>query len=174
MDKPSSIAEIDIPIERDIFLRNLVRELAGTLEEVVGLEEASGFISIVGQNLGEWMGAEYLKALNTESLTQEQVRDVLIDLKRRIKGDFYLVSEDDEKIILGNRKCPFGDKVRDRPSMCMMTSNVFGTITAENLGYAKVQLQETISKGAEQCRVVVYKRQSEEAEQAEGREYFKS
>jgi predicted ArsR family transcriptional regulator len=120
------------------------------------------------------MGAEYLKALKTKVLTQEQVRDVLIDLKLRIKGDFYLISEDEEKIILGNRKCPFGDLVRDRPSMCMMTSNVFGTITAENLGYAKVQLQETISQGAEQCKVVVYKRQSDQAEQVEGREYFKS
>lgn len=174
MSKAPSISEFEIPIERDLFLRNLVRELAGTLEEVVGLEEASGFISIVGQNIGEWMGAEYLKALNSETLTQEQVRDVLIDLKRRIQGDFYLISEDDEKIVLGNRKCPFGDKVHDRPSMCMMTSNVFGTITAENLGYAKVQLQETISNGAEQCKVVVYKRQSEEAEKTEGREYFKS
>jgi hypothetical protein len=29
----------------------------------------------------------------------------------------------------------------------MMTSNVFGAIAAENLGYGKVELRETIAKG---------------------------
>lgn len=37
----------------------------------------------------------------------------------------------------------------------MMTSNVFGMIAASNLGYAKVELQETIAKGASGCRVIV-------------------
>ena len=31
--------------------------------------------------------------------------------------------------------------------MCIMTSNVFGAIAAEHLGYAKVELQKTIPKG---------------------------
>ncbi len=42
-----------------------------------------------------------------------------------------------------------------RPSLCMMTSNVFGVIAAENLGYAKVALTETIALGAPGCRAVV-------------------
>ncbi len=57
--------------------------------------------------------------------------------------------------------------------MCMMTSNVFGSIAAENLGYAKVELQETIAEGHAGCRVVVYLRPTEEAEEAKGREYLK-
>jgi len=170
----SSVSQTDVSINKDRFLRKLVRELAGSLEDVVGLEEASGFISIVGQRLGEWMDEEYRQALTTRTLSPEQVRDVLIDLKQRISGDFYLLSEDDDKIVLGNRRCPFGNKVKDRPSICMMTSNVFGTITAENLGYAKVSLHETIAMGAPECRVVVYKHQTEEAEKDEGRVYYKS
>ena len=43
-----SIDTLNLPLERDIFLRILIRELSGTLEGIVGLEEASGFISIVG------------------------------------------------------------------------------------------------------------------------------
>jgi len=174
MGGTSKVSNLKLPIERDLFLRNLVRELAGSLEDVVGLEEASGFISVVGQRIGEWMGAEYLQALGSTRLDQEQVRDVLIDLKKRIQGDFYLKSEDDEKIVLGNRRCPFGSKVIDRPSMCMMTSNVFGTITAENLGYARVELTETIAQGSKECEVVVYKRQTETGGGSSGREYFKS
>jgi hypothetical protein len=62
--------------------------------------------------------------------------------------------------------------VLGRPSMCMMTSNVFGSIAANNVGYAKVELQETIAQGHPGCRVVVYLKPTEEAVAAEGREYF--
>lgn len=165
--------DISIPLERDVFLRTLIRELAGTLQDIVGLEEASGFISVVGQNMGRQIDRDYKAALEVSHLTREQVVDVLVDLKRRIEGDFYVIEQTDEKIILGNRVCPFAEKVINRPAMCMMTSNVFGSIAAENLGYAKVQLQETIALGASQCRVVVYLKSTPEAEESQGREYFK-
>jgi predicted ArsR family transcriptional regulator len=163
-----------VPLERDVFLRTLIRELAGTSQEVVGLEEASGFVTVVGQRVGERINNEYRAAFGLENLGREQVSDVLVDLKRRIQGDFYVISEDDEKIVLGNRKCPFGDKIIGRPAMCMMTSNVFGVIAAENLGQAKVDLEETIAEGAPGCRVTVYLKQTPEAEASAGREYFKS
>lgn len=35
------VQDLPIPLERDVFLRTLIRELAGTLQDVVGLEEAS-------------------------------------------------------------------------------------------------------------------------------------
>jgi hypothetical protein len=54
----------------------------------------------------------------------------------------------------------------------MMTSNVFGTIASDNLGYAKVALEETIAKGDPGCKVTVYIRTTDESEIAEGREYF--
>ena len=168
------IASLDVPLERDTFLRSLLRELAGTLQEVVGQEEAGGYISVVGQRIGDQINTCYLKALGVDSLTAQQVGEVLVDLKRRIEGDFYIIEHDDEKIVLGNRACPFGDKVLDRPTLCMMTSNVFGVITAENLGYAKVDIQEAIALGHAGCRVVVYFRPTEEAEASSGCEYFKA
>ena len=167
-------SEANVPLNRDVFLRTLIRELSGTLEDVVGLREASGFISVVGQNVGDWINQEYRAALNVGRLSREQVADVLVDLKRRIQGDFYVIEEADNKIVFGNRACPFGDKVTDRPSMCMMTSNVFGAVAAENLGYAKVELQETIANGDPGCRVVVYLKPTGEAETVAGREYFQS
>lgn len=169
-----SMANLKIPLERDLFLRTLIRELSGTLQEVVGLEEAAGFISVVGQNMGDQINHAYKSALKVSNLSREQVINVLVDLKDRIQGDFYVIEEDDDKIIFGNRTCPFAEKVIGRPSMCMMTSNVFGSIAANNLGYAKVELQETIAEGANSCRVVVYLELTEDAEDAEGREYFKA
>ena len=166
------VSTLDIPLERDVFLRTLIRELSGTLEDVVGAEEASGYISVVGQNVGDLLNDEYKRALSVSELSREQVAEVLVDLKARIKGDFYIIEEDDEKIVLGNRACPFAEKVLGRESMCMMTSNVFGAIAAENLGYAKVELQETIARGDPGCRVVVYLKPTAESDARVGREYY--
>jgi predicted ArsR family transcriptional regulator len=166
--------ELDVPLNRDLFLRTLIRELSGTLEDVVGIKEASGFISLVGQNVGDQMNADYKNAFGVTKLNREQVSEVLVDLKRRILGEFYIIEETPDKIVLGNRACPFAEKVLGRTSMCMMTSNVFGAIAAQNLGYAKVELKETIAQGDSGCRVVVYLSPTDEAVAAEGREYFQS
>lgn len=58
--------------------------------------------------------------------------------------------------------------------MCMMTSNVFGFIAADNLGYSKVSLDRTIASGSSECRVVVYLRPTDDSEKAEGRQYFRT
>ena len=166
------LEKLAVPLDRDRFRRALNGERAGTLEDVIGIEETNGYISVVGGSIGTAIDRDYRAALQISRLDRHQVAAVLVDLKRRIQGDFYIISEDDEKIVLGNRACPFGDQVFGRPSMCMMTSNVFGSIAANNLGYAKVELQETIARGDAGCRVVVYLKPTEEARAAEGREYF--
>lgn len=168
------IQEAPVNLERDVFLRTLIRELSGTLQEVVGVDQAAGFVSVVGQRIGDHINVSYRNALGVDKLSKEQVAEVLVDLKRRIKGDFFIIEQTDDKIVLGNRVCPFEDKVVGRPSMCMMTSNVFGTIAAENTGYAKVSLEETIAEGAQGCRVVVYLKPQEEQAPVQGREYFSS
>lgn len=174
MSNDNRIPALEIPLERDLFLRNLIRELSGTLQDIVGLEEASGFISVVGQRVGEQINDEYKAALQVNTLSRPQVSDVLVDLKKRILGDFYVIEEDSEKIIMGNRRCPFEEKVIGRTSMCMMTSNVFGVITSENLGYSKVTLEQTIANGDAGCRVVIYLKPTPQAEAASGREYYKA
>jgi predicted ArsR family transcriptional regulator len=168
----TEVEQAAVPLDRDWFLRALIRELAGTLEDVIGLEETQGYMSVVGAAIGAAIDRDYRAALGLRRLDRAQVAAVLVDLKRRIEGDFYIISEDAEKIVLGNRACPFGALVAGRPSMCMMTSNVFGNIAASHLGYAKVELQETIARGQPGCRVVVYLQQTEAALAADGREYF--
>lgn len=101
--KSPTISEFAIPLERDVFLRNLLRHLAGTLQDVVGLQEASGFISVVGQQIGDEINRTYKNALSVSSLSRGQVGEVLVDLKRRIQGDFFIIEENDEKIVLGNQ-----------------------------------------------------------------------
>ena len=169
-----SMRDLAVPLERDVFLRSLLRHLAGTLQKVVGLSEASGFISVVGQEIGDDINEAYKNALAVPVLDRTQVAEVLVDLKRRIQGDFFVIEEDDEKIVLGNRACPFAEKVIGRPALCMMTSNVFGSIAAENLGYAKVVIEQAIARGDAGCRVVVHLKPTAEATAEPGREYYKA
>lgn len=160
-----------VPLDRDRFLRTLLRELSGTLESVVGMDEAAGYVSIVGGAVGEHIDSEYRAALQVDRLSRGQVRDVLVDLKRRIHGDFYVIEETEDRIVLGNRTCPFGEYVQGRPSLCMMTSNVFGSIAARNLGYARVRIEQAIAQGDPGCRVVVHLKPIDQPE-PDSREYF--
>jgi hypothetical protein len=76
----------DIPFERDHFLCLLIRELAGTLEHVVGVQEPSGYIRMVGTAIGEQLDSIYRDAFAVDTLSKVQVADVLVDLKRRIEA----------------------------------------------------------------------------------------
>jgi hypothetical protein len=96
-----------------------------------------------------------------------------VDLKRRIQGSFYIIEESDDKIVFGNSICLFAEKVVGRPALCMMTSNVFGSIAADNLGYSKVVIEQAIANGDPGCRVVVYLKATAESDAVSGREYFK-
>jgi hypothetical protein len=171
MPQEQSVETLDLPLERDAFLRTLLRHLSGALEDAVGLREASGFVSIVAQKLADELNRDYRIALSKPGLSRSEVARVVVDLKRRIQGDFYILEESDEKIVLGNRKCPFGEKVAGRPSLCMMTSTVLGVIAAENLGYSKVVLDQTIARGNSGCRIVLHLKPTLESELAEGTEF---
>ncbi|MZR62844.1 methanogen output domain 1-containing protein [Alcanivorax sp. DP30] len=163
------ISSARIPLNQDRFLRQLLGYLAEAIQDVAGLEHAEGLVSIVGQKIGDEINAEYRSALGVARLDKARMAAVLVDLKRRIRGDFYIIQQDEQQIILGNRRCPFGRYVEGRPALCMMTSNVFGVIAAENHGYARVEIREAIASGHAECRVAV-NLQPEEG--AAGREYF--
>ena len=170
----NQIKSLELPIERDHFLRTMIRELAGTLQDVVGIEQASGFLNVVGYRTGQQVNQRYQNALQLSNLSRQQVTAVLVDWKRRIKGDFYVIEETDEKIVLGNRRCPFAEQVEGREAMCVMTSNIFGAIVADNLGYARVELQDTIAQGAQECKIVIYLKPGEVLDEFAAQEYFKA
>ncbi|MFN0262684.1 methanogen output domain 1-containing protein [Tepidamorphus sp. 3E244] len=166
------IGKHDVPLNKDLFLRKLLRELSGTLQDVVGMENASGYIAVVGSAMGKWIDEQYREAMHVSELDAKQVAQVFVDLKGRIGGDFYIIELDSEKIVVGNRACPFGEMANGRESLCQMTSNVFGRIAADNLGYARVSLDHTIATGHKQCRIVVYLKPEQNVEVDE-REFYR-
>ena len=62
MTKPQvsehKVNTLSLSLEREGFFGTLIRELSGTLQDLVGLEEASGFISVVGQTMGGQINQE--------------------------------------------------------------------------------------------------------------------
>lgn len=163
----------DIDFDKQSFLINIIRDLSGNLQDLIGLEEASGMISIVGATIGKDLNDRYRALYDTDQMTLEQVCHALVDLKQKIDGGFKVTEVTQDAIVLENTACPFGKAVVGRKSMCMMTSNVFGKITAENLGYARVELKETIAEGDKGCRVVIQLNPLASVEDVNGREYFR-
>jgi hypothetical protein len=77
-DRAAAAKALEIRLDRDVFTRTLIRELAGALEDVVGFSEASGYISVVGSAIVEQINQDYRRAYEVSSLSREQVADVLV------------------------------------------------------------------------------------------------
>jgi anti-sigma regulatory factor (Ser/Thr protein kinase)/predicted ArsR family transcriptional regulator len=138
------------------FLRALVVQLAQTLELTHGPDAAEAAVAQVGMDVGGQMEEEYRVAKDiVDQLAPEQLADCYVRLKHAIDGGFFIIEVTPERIVLGNTRCPFGEVVRHAPSLCRMTSSVFGGIGARNAEGATVLLEERIAVGDPGCRVVV-------------------
>ncbi len=141
---------------RDAFLGDVVTSLASTLQHSVGLELSEGFIKQVGTKLGDAISRDYDSSASEGQMTVEQLAEVLVDLKRKIDGGFSVEHIDSTKIVLVNDRCPFGNLVQGLPSLCQMTSSVFGKVASQHFGYARVEIKESIARANGRCRVVVH------------------
>jgi DNA-binding NarL/FixJ family response regulator len=154
---PLEEADPDGTFGREAFLRALVVELAQTVDQDQGPDVAASTVAQVGADVGGRMEDAYRAARGIAGrLTAEQIADLFVRLKGAIGGDFYVIQADERKIVLGNRRCPFGAAVRLEPELCRMTSSVFGGIAARNADRSAVVLEERIALGDPECRVVVW------------------
>ena len=142
---------------RESFLRALVVQLAASVEEQQGPDAAEAAVAQVGIDVGGSMEHEYRQAAEVVGrLSAAQLAECYVRLKHAIDGAFYVIEVTDDRIVLGNDRCPFGDVVTRAPSLCRMTSSVFGGIAAANSDEgASVLLEERIAVGDPGCRVVV-------------------
>jgi anti-sigma regulatory factor (Ser/Thr protein kinase)/predicted ArsR family transcriptional regulator len=149
-------AGVDGTFGRESFLRALVVNLASSIEAEHGPAAAGALIEEVGTDVGGRMEDEYRRARGIVGrLSPEQMGELFVRLKAAIGGDFHVISIDDEQILLGNTRCPFGDAVRRAPGLCHMTASVFGGIAARNGTDGEVRIHERISAGDPGCLVSV-------------------
>lgn len=160
--------------DRNQFLVELVTGLASTLQYHVGLNESEGFIKQVGMRVGDAIRHDYERTKSDGQLSAQQLAEILVDLKRKIDGGFSVESIESTKIVLVNDRCPFGNHVRGVPSLCQMTSSVFGKIASEHFGYARIEIKQSIAKLSNCCRVVIHLEEPPVHGILPGSEYFGS
>jgi hypothetical protein len=161
----------DFEPDHDLFLRQMVRDLSGTLEEVVGLQEANGVLALNGQGIAT--NGQPIRNRMGDRPTTTNLGEALCDFKSRIQGDFHGIETTEDQHVLGNRSCAFWVHVEGRPSPCMMTSNIFGTVVADNFGHDRIVLERTIAMGDKACRAVVHLYRDNTPSAGSIREYFK-
>ncbi|UOA26481.1 methanogen output domain 1-containing protein [Pseudosulfitobacter sp. DSM 107133] len=163
---PSAPAKLDL--SREDYFADMVGELAGALEDVIGLVDASSFIAMVGNRLGDDMAKRYAdEGFFLE--TAEDIARICVDMKNQVSGSFRLETFSEEGMSFTNCDCPFGDRVKGRPSLCMMMTNVFGRVAANATGYARVHVTESIAAGHDRCRVTLGLKP---VDGADGHEFF--
>lgn len=145
--------------------------LVETVENIAGVEDASVFVGSVAGQIGADLEQRYSEALGVQHVAREQLCNVLVDLENKAGGQFFVIEDRPERIVLGNSRCPLGKSVKGHPSLCMMTSNVLGRMTANAVGYAAVDIEKAIARGHRGCRVVIELSSPELG--PETREYFR-
>jgi anti-sigma regulatory factor (Ser/Thr protein kinase) len=142
---------------KESFLRALVVQLAHTIEIQHGQDAADAAVAQVGADVGGQMEEEFRDAFGlSDRLSPAQIGECFVRLKHAIDGGFRVLEATPERIVLVNDKCPFGSVVQQAPSLCRMTSSVFGGIAARNSDSgALVLLEERIAVGDTRCRVTV-------------------
>lgn len=153
------------------FFQTLVSHMTQTMHHVLGEDHAEAFLSIVSQQLGDQVNQNYQQALHVDQLDQEQVVAVIMDFKKRIGGEFYVIDEYPDRLILGNRHCPFAPLIEDQPMFCQVTANFIGTISADNLGYARVNVDQSMAQGHDHCQITIFWHPNDEMQ---GQEFFAS
>lgn len=167
------INELVLPeLTRESFLADLVTGLSMAYEYLLGEEAAQCFVRQVGLSLGASIEEQYRKAMHfSDAFTPETYAEIIVDLKNRIGGGFYPIESGPDKIIVQADQCPIHHPAKSSPSLCRLTSSVFGGIAARNFGYAKVVLEERIASGKQKCRVTVYLQKGPDIDAIEGEEF---
>lgn len=153
------------------FAAHVVTELAQSLQSILGQSTANLAMSSAATTISHNVTKAYQDGSDTGQLTLDQVRDALIDLSKKVGGSFEVESFDEQQIKLIARSCPFGKSIAGKPALCMITSNVFGRMVADNLGYARVELQNTLADGDRRCRVVIHLTPDDSGLPSKDREY---
>ncbi len=139
-----------------VFLQAFLNELLHVCDRH-GLDNRDDLIEQIGLQASESFEAAYRLEFNCDgTFDHEQYADLIVKFKNRIGGSFSLASSDQDCIRVINSRCPFGNRVKEFPELCHMTSSVFGGIAARNFGYAKVELRKRIATHDGECEVCIH------------------
>jgi transcriptional regulator with PAS, ATPase and Fis domain len=142
------------------FLQMFVTQsvkLAGQQQPQQGGEACHNHIQILGLTASSCLEAHARQQLDLPGgISLDQYTELVVSIKNQIGGGFAPSTGEAGAIRVVNSRCPFGDRVKEAPELCRMTSSVFGGIAARNFGYAKVELRQRIATNDGKCEVLIY------------------
>src|SRR5690606_23413918 len=98
---------------REPLLRALRVDRTRAAELSQGPDVAEELVAQVGATVGAQMEREFRRARGVAGrLSAGQIAECCLRLKAAIDGDFYPIEVAEDRIVLGNRRCPFGAAVR--------------------------------------------------------------
>jgi len=158
---------IPVNMNRDIFLTQTINELALNIDK----NQIKRTLNKIGLKLGKQIEQLYKEFYSVEKLNISQLTEALVDVEKKIGGNFSVVEKTPEKIIFKNNKCPFGnDRIKECPELCAITSSIFGIMASKNFAYSKVCLKKTIAKEDEDY-IVIFLKKTRESEKEKGKYY---
>jgi serine/threonine-protein kinase RsbW len=87
------------------------------------------------------------------TMTPAAIAELLVKAEGGLGGDFHVVSADQHRAVLRNRRCPFGPSAQS--GMCRFTSALAGGFAARLAGGAEVTLHERLALGDRQCQLTL-------------------
>ncbi len=141
-------------------------------EAALGPEAISLCLDALGPLVGGEVEDQYRKRWNEwKQLTPAQYGYLVADLYGAMGGASALASADAEKVTVNSLRCPFGRTALASESLCTFTSSLFGTIAANNFGYAWVVRKHQTPVSEVECETTVYLTPSVRHEMDRGIEY---
>ncbi|MCX7338572.1 MAG: methanogen output domain 1-containing protein [Alphaproteobacteria bacterium] len=156
--------------DKVFFLSTILEELVGAIESLVGFEEAAGLMHIVGHNIAEKV---HPHSEEGHLLTADQALSIFNDCMKAKGGEAYLLSPDPDKRVIKIKECLFGkEHVKNHPSLCKLTTSILGRFIAQNHGYSRIEIKETIAQGCAECHINIDLKPSSDTESSHGIEFF--
>lgn len=135
---PQSVAQPDAA--------HLLGLLTGEIEGGRSLEEAAA-------RAGATVAA-LVEPTDTEERGQlVDMAELLVEVERELGGDFEIVEAGERRIVVRNRRCPFGPATGR--GMCRFTSALAGGLAARASGRSDVTVAQSLAAGDQECRLVV-------------------
>lgn len=154
--------------DHGLLVRALIGHLEVLLGDLGGPKAPERFFQAIGCSFGALGEISYRR--KQDALSPAHYAEAIVDLTHQLSGEVHYQLAPDQ-VTFFYTKCPFGEAVKQEPSLCHFTSGILGWTAARNFGYAKVILRKRIALGDEHCDIGIYLKKIPEAEAEEGTVY---
>lgn len=157
---------IPVNLNKELFLKKITTYLASNIYK----GEKKEALNKAGLDLSNYLERIYKEHYRVEKLSFDQVIDVIVDVYKKVGGNFKIIEKDSKKLLLRCKKSPFGEDIADSFILFNINAGIMGGLISKSKGYCKVCLKPA-SKDDGLYDILVFLKKNKESEEEEGVEY---